>query len=198
MSRPTYRQTAGAVFAVVALMLSVTATAAIGWGGEDQDYGKSQKKEHGSNKDTEDYGSKDDHKGKEEYGDKEDTGKNDYGKKPPAETPPVPPTTTTPPPVTVIPPPGAETPPTVTTQTRPPSTPTTPGGPPTTTTDQGPPQTTTTPGTTPPTTTTPPLTPVAQRKRLAETGLSPWLISLFGAAFLGGGGLLFRRALVRD
>jgi LPXTG-motif cell wall-anchored protein len=44
----------------------------------------------------------------------------------------------------------------------------------------------------------PPLTPVAERKRLASTGLSPWMIALLGAAFLGGGGFLFRRAMAHD
>jgi LPXTG-motif cell wall-anchored protein len=39
---------------------------------------------------------------------------------------------------------------------------------------------------------------VAKRKRLASTGLSPWLIAFFGTALIGGGGLLFRRALARD
>jgi LPXTG-motif cell wall-anchored protein len=39
---------------------------------------------------------------------------------------------------------------------------------------------------------------VAKRKRLAETGLSPWLIAFLGASFLAGGAMLFRRALARD
>jgi len=40
--------------------------------------------------------------------------------------------------------------------------------------------------------------PVAKRRRLAETGLSPWLIALLGGTFLAGGSYLFRRALVRE
>ena len=39
---------------------------------------------------------------------------------------------------------------------------------------------------------------VAKRKRLAETGLSPWFIAFLGTALIGGGGMLFRRALARE
>jgi LPXTG-motif cell wall-anchored protein len=39
---------------------------------------------------------------------------------------------------------------------------------------------------------------VSKRKRLAETGLSPWFIAFLGTALIGGGGLLFRRAMARD
>jgi hypothetical protein len=187
MSRSTYRQIAGAVLAIGALVLGLTAAAAIGWGGEtqgtSQDHGQ---KDHGRQGSKEESGSK-----------KESGGNQDYGnKKPPTETIPprtvnTPPVTETSPPVVVTTPPSTVTvqsPPAVTTKT------TTTKSPPVTTT-------TTTPG--PPTETTPPpktppLTPVAERKRLASTGLSPWLIALFGAALLGGGSFLFRRALARD
>ena len=40
--------------------------------------------------------------------------------------------------------------------------------------------------------------PVAQRSQLAKTGLDPALIALLGALCLGGGALLFRRALARN
>jgi hypothetical protein len=43
-----------------------------------------------------------------------------------------------------------------------------------------------------------PTVPVAERSELAETGLDPALIALHGALFLGGGALLFRRALARN
>jgi LPXTG-motif cell wall-anchored protein len=43
-----------------------------------------------------------------------------------------------------------------------------------------------------------PATPVAERSQLARTGLDPALIALLGALCLGGGGLLFRRALARN
>jgi len=39
---------------------------------------------------------------------------------------------------------------------------------------------------------------VAQRSQLAKTGLDPALIALLGALCLGGGALLFRRALARN
>jgi LPXTG-motif cell wall-anchored protein len=42
-----------------------------------------------------------------------------------------------------------------------------------------------------------PLTPVAERRALAQTGIDPELIALFGLLCLGGGVFLFRRALVR-
>jgi hypothetical protein len=67
------------------------------------------------------------------------------------------------------------------------------------TTKEGPPPTETTPPTesTPPSK-APPTVPVAKRRNLASTGLSPWLIAMFGGTLLAGGGLLFRRALARD
>jgi hypothetical protein len=188
MSRLTYRQIAGAVLAIGALVLGLTAAAAIGWGGENQGKGQdyTQKNDHGS---------KDQSGGKQDYGNKEQSGGNhDYGnKKPPTET--VPPRTVTSPPVTETSPPVVVT------------------SPPSTVTVQGPPSVTTqtktktvttkakkvlTRTTPPPPPKAPPLTPVAERKRLASTGLSPWLIALFGAALLGGGSVLFRRALARD
>jgi hypothetical protein len=39
---------------------------------------------------------------------------------------------------------------------------------------------------------------VAKRKRLASTGLSPWMIAFLGGGLMAGGSLLFRRALARD
>ena len=41
------------------------------------------------------------------------------------------------------------------------------------------------------------LAPVVERKQLASTGLDPVLMALLGAFCLAGGGLLFRRAVVR-
>jgi LPXTG-motif cell wall-anchored protein len=43
-----------------------------------------------------------------------------------------------------------------------------------------------------------PTVPVADRSELASTGLDPALIALLGAMCLGGGALLFRRALARN
>jgi LPXTG-motif cell wall-anchored protein len=43
-----------------------------------------------------------------------------------------------------------------------------------------------------------PTVPVAERRELATTGLDPALIALLGAMCLGGGALLFRRALARN
>jgi LPXTG-motif cell wall-anchored protein len=43
-----------------------------------------------------------------------------------------------------------------------------------------------------------PTSQAASRKELAKTGLDPGLIALLGAMCLGGGGLLFRRALARN
>ena len=40
--------------------------------------------------------------------------------------------------------------------------------------------------------------PAANRTELAKTGLDPALIALLGAMCLGGGALLFRRALARN
>ena len=43
-----------------------------------------------------------------------------------------------------------------------------------------------------------PVSPAANRTELAKTGLDPALIALLGAMCLGGGALLFRRALARN
>ena len=43
-----------------------------------------------------------------------------------------------------------------------------------------------------------PTAAAAERNQLAKTGLDPGLIALLGAMCLGGGGLLFRRALARN
>jgi len=43
-----------------------------------------------------------------------------------------------------------------------------------------------------------PVSPAAERQELAKTGLDPALIALLGAACLGGGALMFRRALARN
>ena len=43
-----------------------------------------------------------------------------------------------------------------------------------------------------------PTSPAAKRTELAKTGLDPALIALLGAMCLGGGALLFRRALARN
>ena len=43
-----------------------------------------------------------------------------------------------------------------------------------------------------------PTVPVAERSELPNTGLDPALIALLGAMCVGGGALLFRRALARN
>ena len=173
MSRPTYRQKAGVIFALVALALGVMAGAALGWAGEEQPTGNDHgKKGHGEKPPPEEV-------------------------TPPTETTPPPVVTT---PQASVTPPGTTTAPPVTSQGTPPSTttpPTTPQSPPTEQTST-PPTTPPTTGQPPTTSATPPLAPVAERKSLAETGLKPGLIALLGAVCLAGGGFLFRRALVND
>jgi outer membrane biosynthesis protein TonB len=172
MSRPTYRQTAGAVFAVVALVLGITAAAALSWGGE----GGS---EHGNAH------------GKKDHGSKQDTGKKQTETTPPKTETTPPKTETTPPPtVTTLAPPPTVT----TTATTPPTTVTTQERPPSRTTTE---TTTVATTTTETTTTAPPLKPVAKRKQLAATGLSPVLMVLLGVGLLGGGAFVLRRSLLQ-
>src|SRR6266480_1669793 len=181
MSRPAFRQTAGVVLAVVALLLGITAAAALGW-----EQGKGDGHAHGK---------------------KEDTSGTDTGKKPTETTPTKKPTETTPSKTETTPPPTQTTPPTVTTLAPPPTVTTTATTPPETVTTQlrppkrtSPPTETTTTGKTPPSETTttgktPPIRQVAKRKKLAATGLSPVLMVLLGTGLLGGGGFLLRRSL---
>jgi LPXTG-motif cell wall-anchored protein len=182
MSRSSTRQRTGAILAVVAFVLGVTAAAAVGWGGEQQGgqgHGKKHEKEYPP-------------KVQEKQYPPAKTPPTEEKKPPPTEKKP-PPTATTPPPVTTTPPPTTSTPPpTVTTESGPP--PTTPAKPPTTT--PTPPTTTAKTPTTPKA--APPLAPVAERKELASTGINPGLIAFAGVLSLIGGGLLFRRALTRS
>jgi hypothetical protein len=183
MSRPAFRQTAGVALAVVALLLGITAAAALGWGGEQQgsDHGQAHgKKDHGKNEETGGKG-----------------GETTTTKKPTETTPPKtettpPPTQTTPPTVTTLAPPPTVT----TTATTPPTTVTTQLRPPTRTVTT-PPSKTTPPSETTTTSKTPPIRQVAKRKRLAATGLNPVLMVLLGAGLLGGGSFLLRRSLLQ-
>src|SRR5436305_1115399 len=103
MSRLTKHHTIGVILAIAALILGLTAAAAIGWGGQGtaNDTGGST----GGEKQSHEKGGKGDHN-------KESGGKNENGggknEKPPSKTPP--PTATTPP-LTPAPPPTTTTPP---------------------------------------------------------------------------------------
>ena len=172
MSRPAFRQTAGAVLAVVALLLGITAAAALGW-----EQGKGDGHAHGK---------------------KEDTSGTDTGKKPTETTPTKKPTETTPSKTETTPPPTQTTPPTVTTLAPPPTVTTTATTPPETVTTQlRPPKRTSPPTETTTTGKTPPIRQVAKRKKLDATGLSPVLMVLLGTGLLGGGGFLLRRSLLQ-
>jgi LPXTG-motif cell wall-anchored protein len=178
MSRATLPVKVGVAMAVAAFAIGLTAANAIAWPNEQP-------------APTQQHGDKDNNKHKGDKGEEENEGK---GEKPPQpeqptpptgqQTPPAPPATpAAPPPVTSQggPPPVPEQPP-VTTENVP-KQPTVPENPVIT---QAPPQ----PGA--------PAVPVAERRELAKTGLDPALIALLGAMCLGGGALLFRRALARN
>ena len=179
MSRWTFPQKAGIVMTVAAFVIGITAATALGWGsgGQENEKPPTSTPKHEGNKDND--------KNEEEHG---------KGEKPK----PKPPETTAPAGQPAQPAPAA-TPPAVTPPTpvvsqgvpAPPATPEQPTG-----TKSAPPQSPVvaqaSPGGSVPT------TPVANRKQLAKTGLDPALIALLGALCLGGGGLLFRRALARS
>ena len=191
MSRSVVRHRALLVLALVALAVGATAVPAIagdsgGWdqhsdfkGGKGKDYGKG--KDHGKK----DYGRDHDKGyGHKEYGKGKDHGKKEYPKH---EQPPVPQPQPQPQPT-----PPAVTP--VTPQSTPAQTPP----------DQPAGEETTPPGEEQsPTVAQVPTAaqesvstrPAANREELAQTGIDPGLIALIGVFFLGGGVLLFRRAL---
>jgi LPXTG-motif cell wall-anchored protein len=180
MSRATLPK-AGVALVLAAFVIGITAANALAWPNEQppapahEDKGKDNK-----------------HKGDKDEGEDEEEGK---GKKEkpqpqpqvptqPAGQPPPPAAVTTPPPPAPVvsqgaPPPAPEQP---VTEQLPPEQGRVPESP---VVAQAPPQAGA------------PSVPVAERQELAKTGLDPALIALLGALCLGGGGLLFRRALVR-
>jgi LPXTG-motif cell wall-anchored protein len=175
MSRPTFRHRAGLILTLVAFMLGATAATALGWENETnkgRDHGKNEGKDHGK--------------------------KNE---KPPTVTVPKPTKQPPPPPPTppgLAPPPAAAAPaPVVPLATPTPTTPNVkakggPGG-----GKGGGKGGVNTPAEVAPATSSPALAPAVEREQLAETGLNPALMALLGALCLGGGALLFRRALTR-
>jgi hypothetical protein len=197
MSRTGFRRTTGVIFTLVAFVLGVTATAALGWGGtqgsgEMNDYGTPQSSYPQQEEKGKDHGNKG--QGKDHGNNNKEQGK-DHGeqKKPPEENtspPATPPAATTPPAAAA--PPGTP----VTPQS---TTPLTPAGqsPPTSGT-QKPPERVLVRTKPPAPEETTPLAPVAERRQLAETGLDPALIAFTGVVLLGGGAFLFRRSLARD
>jgi LPXTG-motif cell wall-anchored protein len=204
MSRATARHRAIVVAAIAALTVSATAVPALGWddGGHKQDKGQYDQAKKGKGGHDRDYG-----KGRD-YGKDRDHGSDHGGKdkshgkgKPekPAEQPPP-----QKPPVETPQPPAAQGPPV------------TPQGAPAQTPEQ-PVSTEALPGKTPESLAggeeeespvvaqgaprngqaTVSAAPAAEREELAQTGIDPELIALFGVLLLGGGALLFRRALAR-
>lgn len=184
MSRSVVRYRALLVLALVALAVGTTTSAAFGWANEEGS-GSEQEQSH--------QGGKKEH-GNEEHGNKENKGENhnkgNHGEnqKPEEETPATPQPQPQPQPTPV--PPVA--------------TPVAPQGTPAQTPEQQPstpPATEETPKSTEvaqsPTVGQPSVsaTPAANREQLASTGIDPALIALFGALFVGGGALLFRRSL---
>lgn len=168
------------MFALVALVLGISAGAAFGWANEQPTETNNQGYQH----DRDNHGKKGKHKGDR-----------------PKEN--VPPTVTTPetpqPPTPAAPavPAAPVTPQGGPSQTPPeqPATPEsgpTPGGGGQEESPPGSPVVAQTP-----TQPAAPLAPVAERKELAQTGLNPGLIALLGAMCLGGGAFFLRRALAR-
>jgi hypothetical protein len=215
MSRPTFGQKIGLVFALVVFAFAVGATGALGWSQQDsgKDKGsscnctckcdkgtpaKGDDKEHAKKNDSEDsdhankgdsedkdHGNKgDDEDEDKDHGNKGEDEDEDNGEQKPTGAPPAES--------------GAPPAPPVAAQGAPPSAPPVGtgaipgegeelageeglGGSETTASGEA-----------------PKLKTVAQRKRLASTGLDPGLIALLGAVSLIGGALLFRRSLTRD
>jgi LPXTG-motif cell wall-anchored protein len=169
MSRLALRQKSGVVAALAALVMGLTAAAALGWANE----GNGNKdKEHGNKPPP------------------------TVTVPPPTQT--TPPPVTQPPPVTPASPPPATSQGTPSTPTTPEKVGggSTPGGNKDTGETGGPSETPQGPEVAQ-TPTQAPLAPVAERKELAETGIDPGLIALLGALCLVGGVLLFRRSLAR-
>ncbi len=197
MSRATLRVEVGVVMAVATFAIGITATNAIAWPNEQpaptpQHGDKGDDKHKGDKDDDKHKGEKGDDKHKGEKGDdKHNGGKGEQPKPQPErpitptgqQTPPVPVTPAAPPPVVPQGGPAPEPEQPVTSETVPPDQPTVPDSPVVT---QAPPQ----PGA--------PAVPVAERSELAKTGLDPALIALLGAMCLGGGVVLFRRAVARN
>jgi hypothetical protein len=225
MSRPTFGQKIGLVFALVVFAFAVSATGALGWyqqesgtdkgtscnctckcdkgkpakgddkehakknDSEDSDHankGEGEDKDHG-NKDDEDkdkdHGNKDDEDKDKDHGNKDDEDK-DNGEQKPTAAPPAES--------------GAPPAPPVAAQGAPPSAPPVstgaiPGEGEELAGEEGLGGSETTPSGK-----APKLKTVAQRKRLASTGLDPGLIAVLGAVSLIGGALLFRRSLARN
>lgn len=208
MSRPTFRHRAGLILTLVAFVLGATAATALGWEnettpGKGRDYGKNEGKDYGKNEGKGHGKNEGKGHGKNEgKGHGKNEGKGHGGKKP--EKPPTVtvPTPTPPTPPGLAPPPTTATPsPVVQLGT---TTPTSPG-----VNAKGSPggvnvlgeqeqggsdvAAEVAPGTASPT-----LAPAAEREQLAATGLDPALMGLIGLLCLGGGALLFRRALARQ
>ena len=179
MSRATLPVKIGVVMAVAAFAVGITAANAIAWPNEQPPPTKPP--EHGD-KDK-------------DKGDHEEEGK---GEKPkPQPQPPTPPAGQPTPPAPAVTPPAAPTPAPVVSQGAP-----TPAPAPPVSTEAAPPEQGAVPES-PVVAQAPPQSgsetvPVAQRSQLAKTGLDPALIALLGALCLGGGALLFRRALARN
>jgi hypothetical protein len=181
MSRATLPSKVGVVMALAAFVIGITAANAVAWQNEQPPPTTPQ---HGDN---------DNHKG--DKGEEEHEGKGEKQK--PQPQPPTPPAgQQTPPAPAATPPAPAPTPAPVVSQGVTPapeqpvsveSVPPKKGrGPQSPVVAQAPPAAGA------------PATPVAERNQLARTGLDPALIALLGALCLGGGGLLFRRALARN
>ena len=179
MSRATLPVKIGVVMAVAAFAVGITAANAIAWPNEQPPPTKPPST--GTNKDK---------------GDHEEEGK---GEKPkPQPQPPTPPAGQPTPPAPAVTPPAAPTPAPVVSQGAPTPAPARAAGqhggraaqqgavPESPVVAQAPPQSGSE------------TVPVAQRSQLAKTGLDPALIALLGALCLGGGALLFRRALARN
>lgn len=170
MSLSAFQRKAGLIFAVATFVLGVTAATALGWANEKNNKGK----EHGKNE------------------------------TPPTVTTPTPappqqpqqvPTTPAPTPAPPAAAPAPTTPQSTPAQT-PPKQVTAKGGPEKNGAGQEQQQQQNTPAEVTPATQTA-LAPAVERKQLARTGLDPVLMALLGAFCLAGGGLLFRRAVVR-
>jgi len=184
MSRWTLPYKAGVVMVLAAFVIGITAASAMAWpGGEPQPPPAN-------------HGDKDKDKNKGHDDDDDDEGKGGHEKPKPQPKPPVTPPAGQPsPPGPAAVPPAAPPPPVVSQGAPPPpeqpaqngSVPPEQGGvPDNPVVAQAPPEAGA------------PVSPAAERQELAKTGLDPALIALLGAACLGGGALMFRRALARN
>jgi uncharacterized protein HemX len=179
MSGATFRRKTGLIFAVVALGLGMTATAALGWENEEKankDFGKHEQ-EHGENQ--------------KEHGNKQKEQVKQEQQAPSAVVPPTQPTAPQPG-AAPAPAPAPASP--VTTQGAP-----TPAPEERASAESAPEETEQAAGKGREILAeeAAPLAPVAEQRKLAQTGLNPALIALLGAFSLVAGGFLFRRALVR-